>query len=114
MKLGIIIFLTAIILVSCSDNKSTIPQTHNAENQDFIVNVMTFESESALNKYIEENNLETRQVQGLARWLITTESKVVKRCDIYVVKPKSSRDNSTFTTWGHELVHCIYGSFHKD
>lgn len=34
-------------------------------------------------------------------------------CTIHVTDIKYLEDRATMTTWGHELGHCIYGSFHK-
>lgn len=34
-------------------------------------------------------------------------------CDIHVVQPRRVDDNNTLTL-GHELLHCIYGSYHRD
>jgi len=32
-------------------------------------------------------------------------------CELYVVKPKSVNDSATWTL-GHELLHCLLGSYH--
>lgn len=33
-------------------------------------------------------------------------------CEIHVVEPKYTRMGGVFSTWGHELGHCVYGTFH--
>lgn len=40
---------------------------------------------------------------GLAVWDDTN------LCEVHVVEPKSSDD---IDTWGHELMHCVYGKWH--
>ena len=41
---------------------------------------------------------------GLAVW-----SEDNNRCDIHVLEPKNQGD---IDTWGHELMHCVYGNWH--
>ena len=48
----------------------------------------------------------TQHERGLAVW-----NKSGGRCHIYVVRPKKVNDKE-FETWGHELAHCVYGTFH--
>jgi hypothetical protein len=99
---------------SCTDNGPALTETHNADGKDFTIRVTTFESGAKLQKYIDDNDLTTESVDGLAQWRITKDMSQLRRCDIYVVKPSSPRDYDVMETWGHELVHCVYGSFHKD
>lgn len=54
----------------------------------------------------DKNPKATRQ--GWAKW-----NNVDNQCEIHVVKPRHANDSNTMETWGHELVHCSYGSFHK-
>jgi hypothetical protein len=42
--------------------------------------------------------------EGVAIWDTTTN-----KCEIHVVEPKKAFD---INTWGHELLHCVYGSWH--
>lgn len=39
------------------------------------------------------------------------EKKDEFECEIHAVQPKSVDDNATMTL-GHELLHCLYGSYH--
>jgi hypothetical protein len=37
----------------------------------------------------------------------------MKRCEIHVVTPRGVEDDY-MTTWGHELAHCVFGTYHKE
>lgn len=111
------LILSAILLVgmiACSENKTTLKETHNVDGQDFTIRVTTFPTQKALQDFLDDNEYTSESVDGLARWIISKDMKNLKRCDIYVVKPKRAREHNIMETWGHELVHCVYGSFHMD
>lgn len=123
MRLGIKLLAATITaglltLSSCTDNSQygkPLLQTHNLDGQTFPLKVMVFESEYALNKYVQGNDLIQQDVLGLARWTVKRDDRSnVTGCTIYVVDPKGLNDSNRFETWGHELVHCVYGSFHKE
>lgn len=123
MRLGIklIVATMAVGLIglsSCTDQNQygkPLEQTHDLSGQMFPLKVIVFESERALNKHVEKNNLAQSEVLGLARWTAKkNDLSSVSSCTIYVVDPKGLNDSNRFETWGHELVHCVYGSFHKE
>ena len=35
------------------------------------------------------------------------------RCAIHVIKPSSDKQSDRMTTIAHEILHCIYGKYHK-
>lgn len=107
------LFITLVSIQSCESENSAMTETHNAEETDIIVSVKTFTTQDKLNKYVRKHDLEVVEVEGLAQWRLKKGEDVPYRCDIYVVKPKSSKDYETQETWGHELMHCIYGSYHR-
>jgi len=108
--------ICVLLFVSCDSEFSSLVEEHNAEGQDFTINVKTFSSQRALNRYLESKRYNSGpEVEGLARWAIKPETQTApRRCDVFVVKPKSQRDHATQETWGHELMHCVYGSYHED
>lgn len=110
-KITIVALLT-LLLVSC-DQPTGIKKTHDVTDQYIDIRVMTFETESQLNKFLKRKGGE--EVEGLAQWVHPKgDLTKVKRCDIYVVEPNNSRDYGQMETWGHELMHCIYGSYHPE
>lgn len=49
---------------------------------------------------------------GWATWS-SVNKKGTPVCIIHVIDPKKTKDYTNMETWGHELVHCMYGNFHK-
>ena len=50
-------------------------------------------------------------LQGWSEWSPTDEGW---GCTIHVAKIPSLTSNSAMSTWGHELAHCMYGTYHKE
>lgn len=104
-----------LLMVSCEPSKQEITKTHDITGEYVDIRVTTFQSSRALNKFLKESEFSDQEVDGLARWAHPKgDLTKVKRCDIYVVEPSGSRDYSQMETWGHELMHCIYGSYHPE
>ena len=115
MKFKIITTAVLALLLASCDNPTGINKTHDVTDQYIDIRVMTFESKTQLNKFLELKSYSDQEVDGLARWVHPkSDMSTVKRCDIYVVEPSGVRDTGTLTTWGHELAHCMYGSYHKE
>ncbi len=49
-------------------------------------------------------------IVGFAFWNVTEPAW----CEIHVVKPSNANDTAEMENWGHELMHCVYGSYHKE
>lgn len=110
-KITIVALLT-LLLVSC-DQPTSLNKTHDVTDQYIDIRVQTFPSQRQLNKFL--NRKDGEEVEGLAQWAHPKgDLTKVNRCDIYVVEPRDSRDYGQMETWGHELMHCIYGSYHPE
>lgn len=108
------IVLAGIILTACDPQGSTLKETHNAEGVDFTMKVHVFPNETQLNRAVKRlEGAPAYEVEGIAQARVDVIGNI-RRCDIYVVKPNSSRDYSQQETWGHELMHCIYGLYHAE
>ena len=115
MKNKITILLGLLLLVSCDSTQDSITKTHDVTGEYIDIRVTTFSNDRQLNKFLKSNDFSSQEVDGLARWAHPkNELSKVKRCDISVVEPYGVKDTRTLTTWGHELAHCIYGSYHKE
>lgn len=102
-----------MLMVSCEPSQQSIDKTHDITGEYVDIRVMTFSSQRQLNKFLKRKDDE--EVEGLAQWAHPKgDLTKVKRCDIYVVEPNGSRDYGQMETWGHELMHCIYGSYHPE
>lgn len=111
----IIIGVMVLLVVSCEPLPDEgLTKTHDVTGEYLDIRVMTFKSQKSLQKYLTKNKMTFHEVDGLAQWAHPKNDLTkVKRCEIYVVEPKSVKDTDVMETWGHELAHCIYGSFHK-
>lgn len=61
------------------------------------------------NKTILANNLEPAEGQA-AGWSITWHDGL---CEVHILPIESVRDDDRMEVLGHELAHCLYGSYHQ-
>jgi hypothetical protein len=112
------ILAIAIVLltISCTDaDKSTgIEGTHDVSSDAFTIVVHVFDTKNEMWKRLKEEGLDRRKVEGKAAWTISRDMSQLYGCDIYVTKPKTVNDSNTMETWGHELAHCVYGTYHPE
>jgi hypothetical protein len=119
-----LLLLSLLVLVSCQP-ESNIKPTIDRTNQDMTVRVVFHEDTDSLEEaYRITNNLSTRtpipEQWGFAAWneFRDREGNTVEipgeqyRCTIHTFKPKR-QDDQLVLTMGHELLHCIYGSYHN-
>ena len=113
MKNTLIILFMSLFLLSCDNPKQGIEGTHDVTGEYLDIRVITFKSQASLQHHLRTNKITMDEVDGLAAWFHPKDNtQQVLRCDIYVVKPSGVKDHSTLQTWGHELAHCIYGTYH--
>ncbi len=93
--------IVLIFLVGCSQEPK---QDLNREGVELLITVHVYDNKQELLEATKKYN--TTKEAGLAVW-----NNIDNKCDIYVVRPKS-RNSNEHQTWGHELSHCVYGSFH--
>lgn len=83
-------------------------------NRQFPITVFTYGSVSELNAAIKDKKSSKNKVRGFSRWWFASkEKKEMLRCEIHVVTPRI-KDGTHVMTWGHELAHCVYGSYHPE
>jgi hypothetical protein len=120
LKLSVVaalILLSIIFLGSCSeDGSSGIAGTHDYNNREFIITVHVYDSEAQLNESLADlfPNEPRDERLGFAKWIVNTDMSRMYGCNLYVVKPRHANDNEQLETWGHELAHCVYGTFHAE
>lgn len=92
-----------------SSSSERVVKQLNRENQVMVIKVVVYSSRERLQEAYKRSNVGApgnERVEGFAQWNPDNNS-----CIIYVSKVEWVRD-SEMGTWGHELAHCIYGSFH--
>lgn len=116
MFLSKVIPLALLLAVAgCSTTPNQIKGSHNYESREFNIKVTVHDTNRKLNrvvgrKYGELNN--GYSVEGFSIWYITEDASEMETCELHVVRPEGPEDNYEFSTWGHELAHCVYGTFH--
>ena len=118
-----LLLLSLLILVSCQP-ESNIKPTTDRTNQDISIKVIFHESNKSLeDAYRIANNLSDNvpvpDQWGFAQWnqwadrdgnLIDLPDQPYW-CTIHVMKPKRQNDRPVLAL-GHEMMHCLYGSYH--
>lgn len=122
-----IILLTLAILVGCSEQhtSSNITPTIDRVGQEMTVKVFFYPDADSLEEaYRVVMNLPSRtpvpEQWGFARWnewrspdgIYIEPNSPRYWCNIYTMTPKRQEDQHVLTL-GHELLHCLYGSYHK-
>lgn len=100
--LPLVIILT---IIGCSESEPKVKPQRNYEGKPLVITVHAFDSKKKLIKATKDYG--TVHQAGLAVW-----SPDDNKCDVYVLRSKKA-DSNRYNTWGHELGHCLYGSFHK-
>lgn len=105
----------ALILVGCEE-KTYVPMAkeHNRSGNAITITVYEYTSYNdvtrALDKFHRENKLPRRTDPSLgwAAW----DREPPYQCEIHIKPPDKINDDDTMTL-GHEMSHCLYGSYHR-
>jgi hypothetical protein len=119
-----LLLLSLLVLVSCSP-ESDIKPTIDRVNTDINIKVIFHENGIELEEaYRIANNLPERTLVpeqwGFAQWneFLDKDGNSIAlsgqqyQCTIHTFKPKRQNDQLVLTL-GHELLHCVYGSYHN-
>lgn len=108
-----IILAVSLLLASCSKDSEEIKGTMNNEGSQFPITVHVFDTRMQMQRAIDDINTRGDEVDGFSAWYLSpSDDMAMTRCDLYVVRPSGVSDRSQLTTWGHELAHCVYGTYH--
>ena len=114
MKGRLLLIIMLLCIVSCEPSaKEKISGTQDYSGIQFPITVYTYDNKVELNKAIDKWKPKRKTIKGFAIWFLGQQSKEMKRCEIHVLVPRGVADDN-ITIWGHELAHCIYGTFHKE
>jgi len=122
MKIFVAILLS-LLLMSCTNNDS-LKGSIDRSSKPIATTVYFYQSiDEVQKKFRELHNLSSSEkvsIQGFAQWPefrdnngqpIEDDSKPLT-CEIHIVKPQKVDDEAT-TTLGHEMLHCIIGTYHS-
>lgn len=105
----------SLFMFGCDASSSDIRRDRNSENVQFPITVFVYDDQEDMLKNLSKRETpgSLHEIEGFANWYLNKDTNEMTRCEIHVVRPNSYMDNPEFTTWGHELAHCVYGSFHN-
>jgi len=91
--------------VHVNEKYPTAPEKRDFTNNNFNVTMYIYDDLESLQQGIKKYPDSDKDVirLGLAVWNNKGD------CEIHVVEPSTSDD---INTWGHELMHCVYGNWH--
>lgn len=96
------------IPVATYDPDEPVVKTRDSTKQIMLVRVITYPSyESLAAANFREDKIPF--VGKLLGWYIMRGDV----CEIHVLEPKLVQSIRPAETWGHELMHCTYGNYHK-
>lgn len=116
--------LVAIMLTACEPRKTPVQKSHDRTGSPVEITVFTYPSQRALDAAFREmhnlsRNEDRESRYGFARWpeWRDVQGNTVNdggewTCQIHILEPEFVDDERTLTL-GHEMVHCIYGSYHE-
>ena len=109
--------LSLLFLTSCDPDGSKLPEDFDRSGEAVEITVIWHNSQQAVDKaYVEEfgraRNERSINRLGFAVW--ANPSREPKWCRIHAMKPTSVKGGEKMNTLGHELLHCMIGTFHPE
>lgn len=110
--------LSMLCLSSCEpDGTSGLPEDFDRSGEVVEITVIWHKSQQAVDSaYVEEfgraRNERAINRLGFAVW--ANPSKEPKWCRIHAMKPTRVKNDEKMETLGHELLHCMIGTFHEE
>ncbi len=93
----------------------TTPMIHQYDRAETYISIKVRlypDRESLYKAWLDDGGHDLPNGNALYGWSSTPENSE-NACIIHVTDIKYLEDRTAMNTWGHELGHCIYGSFHK-
>jgi hypothetical protein len=106
---------TILFLVSCQEKVyAPMEKQHNRSGKPIVITVYEYGSYGDVTRALSEFQRKNKQPRttdpslGWAAW----DLHEPYQCDIHVKTPDKIDDDDV-KTLGHEMAHCLYGSYHK-
>lgn len=124
---GVLLGVAALIIVvlmsgvtSCSSEREPVQGSIDRTGQPIVVTTYFYDNVREVQAmYAQVHDVPRRDIpdglQGFARWPEWTQAEpenAVYECEIHTVRPQRVDDRHTLTL-GHELLHCIIGTYHQ-
>jgi len=119
------LILATVLLLSACTPESNIKPTIDRTERDITVRVIFHENRESLEEAYRtinllEDNIPIPEQWGFAKWNEWRDRQgnyieplvAELKCEIHTFRPKN-QDDQLVLTMGHELLHCVHGSYHK-
>jgi hypothetical protein len=116
IKGAILLGLTSLFITSCDSESVDFKGDFDRTNEELHITVTWYDTQKEVDKaYVEEfgraRDKNSINRNGFAVW--ANPGLKPHWCRIYSVKPTRIDDHKT-TTLGHELTHCLIGTYHPE
>lgn len=108
--------LGLLLLVSCSetDKENNLKKDFDRTGRPQTITVMVYDNKREMQKAKADATNRQEINTDLLGWSIWSPNKESYGCTIHVMELKNSNDTDQMVTWGHELGHCMYGTYHPE
>lgn len=114
-SLRVVLWITMVFLLTACSSTQILDKDFDQSNQPITVIVITYPGEKELAesywKFLGKELKDDKVIKGYSIWSRQGDTNLT--CEIHVINPSNADDDDRMETWGHELVHCVYGRFHK-
>ena len=114
---NILIGVFSLLMISCTNTRPSFSGDIDRSAQSVETRVYIYKNKREITKAFKASISTNKEkllgdnslIDGWAEWT----SKKPYKCNIHVIKPRSMGSKNTIDTWGHEMLHCIYGDYHR-
>lgn len=110
----LLIILATLFLVTCSEEGSDGNLLTDFDRTEQVIEVVTYfyDKQSEVDAvFAEKYGTANDGREGFAVW--ANPSRTPLWCEIHTLRPKNNNDDN-MSTLGHEMFHCLRGTFHKE
>ena len=108
---AILLIITALALSSCDKaGKAPVVPEWDRNHQELNITVNMYDSRTKMQAAIEERLKTKIDSNTLGKAVMSPNDNI---CEVFIIKPTRIDDIHTLTL-GHEVLHCVYGRYHKE
>jgi len=105
--------LLLLLIISGCDTDNKLSGSIDRVGKPIEVTVYTAESRVELERLYGTKISSSERLHGFANWNEGVDGEPSSFwCDIYIIQPKGV-DDENVDTLGHEMAHCLWGSYHQ-
>lgn len=116
-KGAILIILTSLFMVSCDPAPKALPEDFDRSGEEMRITVIFHPTQAAVDRaFVEEFGRapNERRINRLGFAVWANPGNKPYWCRIHAQKPTKVTNDEKMETLGHELTHCLIGTFHPE